>query len=320
MQRIIWSCIFSTAIFFPNFYFTQKSLPGENRKMEENYRSSICVKVPVKNKDGSISYTYGSGSIVVRNKQSFVLTAAHVVDSQREGENKFKPVQVLKYIIQKDLSKKSYYYCIADIVKFDPVTDIAILKPRASILFSNSITMTNDKPYLGRRLYTISSPAGQKNYNTMSFGRVVNLQVLDLVHKRTLMDQSDCSLYFGSSGGALFDEKTGDYVGMMLQVNFNFKANPFLPVRGMRKWSKGTGYEFIFNNTIPMPKDLSSFPIETEASVNHYKKKKQSLEMFLKSRENIPPLIKPKKEDPKDDMFIPKDFLEEILKDLKKGK
>ena len=119
-----------------------------------------------------------------------------------------------------------------------PVTMTAVCYKRdlAALSLPKGVRVEGPKwtaaaPKVGARILAVGSPASL--HGTVSAGMV------SYVGRQTQLwgevDQTDATIYFGSSGGGIYEERSGDLVGIIVglraqQATLNF----FVPVRTLR--------------------------------------------------------------------------------------
>lgn len=212
----------------------------------------------------------GSGVTINKNGVVFVVTAAHVVASNRSVRVvtspsgnplfvvSFAPVFVVKERIENG-RLVGYTTWLADIVKYSDANfgeDLAILKiQQTGLTFPSTVFDTEGKILsIGTKLFHVGSLLGQLGHNSFTTG--VISQIGKILNDR-VYDQTSCVSYPGSSGGGVFTED-GVYVGTLVRgagVGFNL----IVPMRRTLDWAKKTNAMFIFNDN-PTPSILG--PIE----------------------------------------------------------
>ena len=154
------------------------------------------------------SQSIGSGVLYEKDGNVFVLTAAHVI-----GEGKG-----LYIVEQVDIDDETQIQTwTADVVAYETDSDWAILRlvGDTRCIFGGT-TFMHSSPQVGDEVYAVGSPLGEEN--TISEGIVANAN-------RTVNWNLDkhfvvtCAGTHGSSGGGVFDVKTGNCIGIVVRMN-----------------------------------------------------------------------------------------------------
>jgi V8-like Glu-specific endopeptidase len=164
----------------------------------------------------------GSGVFIAKDK---VVTNFHVIENIKENET----------IVIK-LNNGSVFAADGVLVK-DPDHDLAIIQ------FTNSNNIkkieiaelgNTSKVKQGQEVYAIGSPKGLEN--TVTLGIISNNNVTKLLQGVTVF-QHDASIDHGSSGGGLFDKKSGKLLGINFSILSETKqdAGFAIPVRYLKK-------------------------------------------------------------------------------------
>lgn len=179
----------------------------------------------------------GSGTIIYSSPdrqgryESFVMTCAHVIDDavvikkewdsflKKKIEKEFTEqvqVEIFDYV---DLSKVNSSNALrADIVAYDKVVDIAILKldsPKACPYIARLISKDKvDTVKLFTDAYASGCSLGHDPICNQGQITYINEKI---ENKQYLM--SNCSSIFGNSGGALFLAETGEQIGITARIS-----------------------------------------------------------------------------------------------------
>ncbi len=246
------------------------------------------ISVTIKSTSGGIfgSASQGSGVVFTRkdgtDSTSYIWTAGHVVDnlkSQRtviiNGSPKivteFKDAQVVAEF-QEDGRKVGETTVDAKVIRYsDPETgrDLALLQVRKKnfATVENSAVFYSDAvmPPVGTKLYHVGSLLGQFGSNSLTQGTISQTgRVLQLsAASGVVFDQTSVTAFPGSSGGGVFLEKNGEYIGMLVRgagEQFNF----IVPIREMRVWARESKVEWAINQSVALPSAevLKAMPIE----------------------------------------------------------
>ena len=223
------------------------------------------ISVTVKSGSGQ-----GSGVLFTRGEHTFVWTAAHVVDNLR----KTRTVTVngsTKTVVEFDDAAIVQEFkeggrrigetkMDAQIIRYsdaDYGEDLALLLIRKSNFtqVTTRFYLDDEIPEIGTNLYHVGSLLGQFGSNSLTTGVIAQTgRVLEL-GKGTVFDQTTATAFPGSSGGGVFLQKDGRYVGMLVRgagEGFNF----IVPVRRLRAWAKSANVEWAVDPTIALPADF----------------------------------------------------------------
>lgn len=232
----------------PEVAAAEAKLP-ENPVIEKLRAASVMVIVP----GGS-----GSGFLLVRGEQCFVLTAWHVVQGLRESHDgpDGKP-QVTWFdckCVQKTVQDGRIVEEVAyeaEVLKVSQREDLALLRLRKRGAFKSGLEFFGPKqlPPIGTKLLHAGAPLGDIGAQSVipgfysAHGRQVDRQVLD---------QISCSAFPGSSGGLVALED-GRVVGQVVRgANGGFIL--ITTARSTREWAKRAKIEdLLFNPKAPVP-------------------------------------------------------------------
>lgn len=233
--------------------------------------------------------SHGSGTLVTREIDgeaiSFVWTAAHVVDGLRNVREiivngstrklvEYKDAEVVQELQQdgRRIGEVKYDAKVIKVSGADYGEDLAILMIRRKGAYSKAVTakfQDNPKyiPAIGLKLVHVGSLLGQFGANSYTNGIVSQTgKTLPMAGANVqVFDQVTVTAFPGSSGGGVFAEDSGLYVGMLTQgtresQGFNF----IVPIRRIRAWTIKAKIEWVLNPKAKSPKldELDSIPIE----------------------------------------------------------
>ncbi len=203
----------------------------------------------------------GSGTIINYGEYSYVLTAEHVIDQIIELNEKdkiFHPVDVI-HIYNEYGTEVSQTKYLSEVVAYSKEKDIAILKLSKRRAFSSSA-----KPYMkpelkpiGTKIYHMGCYYGRDGYNSFGEG-VITYNGRASVGQRLV--QTNSVVFPGSSGGGIFLQSTGEYIGMVLSMR-DPSIGFYKPVQDIRKWAKTVGYGHLFgdNNEMEQTARMATF-------------------------------------------------------------
>ena len=236
----------------------------------------------------------GSGSLITRtigeDTISFVLTAAHVVDELRttrsvivNGNTKilveYKDAEIVQELQQdgRRIGEVKYEAKVIKVSDADYGEDLALLMVRRKNAYSLSIstkfkTEKNYIPDIGTKLVHVGSLLGQFGANSFTNGLVSQTgRTLTMKGANVkVFDQTTVTAFPGSSGGGVFLEDTGEYIGMLTQgvrqlQGFNF----IVPVRRIHEWATTTNIEWAVDPAAKTPtmKEINALAVEDSGTI-----------------------------------------------------
>jgi len=162
--------------------------PYAPRGLKVSYLSSVAIQII---HDGIYGGT-GSGNYFRLGKHRFILTAAHVVEDEKE-------ILILE---------KGYHGTSAKVVYIDPHADIAILVADEPLRYTKAIPFRRDiNNQMGEKVYHCGHPARE--------GWHISEGLLTGTHLDTLLVNTFA--WPGSSGSVLFDED-GRVIGVLSAI------------------------------------------------------------------------------------------------------
>lgn len=210
----------------------------------------------------------GSGVVRVRKRGeervTFVLTAAHVVESLRKTKEvvdgrtgtkrtiiEFEDAKIIQVLVEdgRTIGKLELY---ARVLKYDAEEDLAVLIVRKKNFADESVTFYTDKdiPSIGTTVAHVGSFLGEKlGSASLSTGVISQL---GRIHKGKIFDQTSAAAFKGSSGGGVYMESDGKLIGLLLRgvdPTFNF----ICPIRRIVAWTKTAKIEWLTNDAVPLP-------------------------------------------------------------------
>lgn len=221
----------------------------------------------------------GSGVVIKRGNTHYILTAAHVVASLRseqteiEGGSKKTKIVFQDALIVTELYENNESVgqtsLKAEVIRYsnaDTGEDVALLKVKKKNALGEGVEFYSegDHPPVGTKLLHCGSLLGQVGSNSVTSGIIS--QVGRVLHN-TIYDQSNTGAFPGSSGGGIFRESDGKYVGMLVR-GAGETFNLFVPISRISTWAKRNGVEFVLWPSINIPSDeeLRKFPLEEKAT------------------------------------------------------
>jgi S1-C subfamily serine protease len=219
----------------------------------------------------------GSGVIKNRDGVSYVLTAGHVVAHLRHTRQVVDPATgSTKTKIEFDDAKivKELYEggrsvgrveMDAEVIRYsdaDNGDDLALLRVRKKDFVSSSTHFYCGDTAIpvGTKLLHVGSLLGQLGSNSLTsgivsqHGRVLNDKVFD---------QSTCAAFPGSSGGGVYREADGLYIGMLVR-GAGETFNLYVPMHRIQAWAKRVNVEWVLDDKIAVPdaKTIKKTPVE----------------------------------------------------------
>lgn len=224
----------------------------------------------------------GSGSLIVREDRTFVLTAAHVIDSLRSTREvvdasgskrtvvEFADARIVQEF-RENGRRVGEVQIDARVLRYsdaDNGHDLALLEVRKGD-FAKATTLFylgNETPDIGTELYHVGSLKGQIGANSLTVGVVSQIgRVLELGSSGVVFDQTTVTAFPGSSGGGVYLKETGEYMGMLVRGSgeqFNF----IVPIRRIQDWAKANCVEWALDPSIPVPETIDG-PLEDTGRV-----------------------------------------------------
>ena len=232
----------------------------------------------------------GSGTLFTREVsagtyKSFVWTAGHVVDDlrtersviDRETGTKriiigFKDCQIYQETIQ-DGRKVKQEYLDCKVICFsngNTGDDQAVLEVRMRNYSQATTTFYSGKeiPGIGTELIHVGSllgDIGSCSFTTGVTSQVGRLLALNDNYAEVVYDQTSAVAFPGSSGGGVFNQETGEYIGMLTAGIRDAQGFAwYVPIRRQREWAKSVNMEWAMDVSVEMPskRELKEIPID----------------------------------------------------------
>jgi S1-C subfamily serine protease len=264
--------------------------------------SQLCIAAPVTDQKildnlQNVSVTIsvdgrgrGSGTLFTREVKpgtfkSYVWTAGHVVDDLRTersvidkktGTKKiivgFKDCQIYQETIQ-DGRKVKQEYLDCKVICYsnsDTGDDQAVLEVRMRNYTRESTTfyLGDEIPGIGTELIHVGSllgDIGSCSFTTGVTSQIGRLLALNDSYAEAVYDQTSAVSFPGSSGGGVFNQETGQYVGMLTAGIRDAQGFAwYVPVRRQLEWARGVNMVWAMDATVPMPsaEDLKEIPLD----------------------------------------------------------
>jgi S1-C subfamily serine protease len=218
----------------------------------------------------------GSGVLIVRGDQTFVLTAAHVIQVLRKTREavdhktgtyktivEFDDAKVIRTTIEQGRTVGRSEFD-AQVVRYsdnETGQDLALLRIRKKGFATCGVRFYLDDsiPTIGTTLLHVGSMHGEVGSNSMTTGIISQVGRL---RGKNVFDQISCPGFSGSSGGGVF-LPDGRYVGCFVRTRgetFNLIA----PVRRIVEWARRAEVLWAIDPSVPMPsaEELQKLPVE----------------------------------------------------------
>lgn len=217
-----------------------------------------------------------SGVCFSRDGETFIWTAAHVVDNLRRVRKvvdprtgtersivEFDDPKIVRILIENNRIV-GRVEMDAEVIRYSDSNhgeDLALLRVRKRDFIRESVVfyLEDEPPDVGTQLFHVGSLLGQVGANSMTTG--IMSQHGRLI-ERKVYDQTTVTSFPGSSGGGVY-LTDGRYIGMIVR-GAGEGFNLIVPIRRIRAWAKSAGVEWAMNPKVPMPSpaELAKMPIE----------------------------------------------------------
>lgn len=177
-------------------------------------------------------HTYGGSGVATSATR--ILTVAHLF-SDAEDNSPAKNIHISVEVRKQTGNIEARLWSDAEIVKIDPVLDVAIIELTDIKLDHWALVDTESSTPVGAAAFVIGAPSSL-SATTATLGYIA-----DRGHSERLKDEhywvSSNGSYHGNSGGPVFDANTGKVIGV-LQAGINGCPNVslFLPVSLIKGW------------------------------------------------------------------------------------
>lgn len=236
----------------------------ENQGEVVSYLNQTAVTIKAGN-------SQGSGSVFVRDGNSYILSAAHVVDSLRStrkvirgGDEKtvveFKPVTVMQLhtVDGKYVGKSEYTGKIVKYSNPEHGEDLVLIKLDKPDAFTTySVIYDGELLPIGTDVQHVGSFRGEFGSNSYSKGYIS--QYGRVIEGKNYF-QTTCTGVAGSSGGGIFDTK-GNLYGILTRGssdNINFCVD----YRRIRNWLKRCNALWVLDHSIEVGEITDDVEVE----------------------------------------------------------
>jgi len=254
-ERQIVASLLILVLSLSYLFFFGEPMPSKKSVLKKLDNVTVLVEV----KGGSGTGTLFSRKDDKGNLVHFVWTSGHVIDDAMIGPDEnmnvsFSDIKISKMNLVGDAMLEKISYS-AKVIKFSGIKgdDLALLELVDKNIFVEDDSVEFASPILvvpGTSLYHVGCMYGSSGYNSVSEGMLANNG--RMIYGK-VFDQSSTTVFPGSSGGGIFNER-GEYVGMitmMREANMNY----FIPVRRMMVWAQDNHLEWALNRDIRMPRE-----------------------------------------------------------------
>lgn len=270
MNRIAFALLVAVCVAPASVHAQTPTIAGESTATLAERLQEVSVTIKA-------GFSTGSGVVKTRDGVNYVWTAGHVVEGNRQTRKvidangtsrtivEFTDVSIVQSLYE-DGRKIGHIEMLAEVIRYsdaDHGEDLALLRVRKKdfITASAAFFLEDKIPTVGTKLLHVGSLHGQGGSNSVTDGIIS--QPGRVLRDGKVYDQTTVTAFPGSSGGGVFFEASGLYVGMLTRgagETFNF----VIPIRRMRVWAERTGVLFAIDENIPVPdaETFAKMPIE----------------------------------------------------------
>lgn len=195
----------------------------------------------------------GSGVITTNGSHSYVWTCAHVLAHLRDRDGNF-PVFTIYTENTEGGRKVSDHRYLATLLKIGEADDIALLKVWQRN-FGKGVRFSRLVPALGAPLWHVGSMRGVRGHNSVSEGCIAAVGRLD----HGVWDQACLTFHFGSSGGGVWDKRTGVCYGLIAAYLYGdpltFGTGFVVPSRRIWEFAEREGVLHTVDDNYAVPMD-----------------------------------------------------------------
>lgn len=279
MSRITKVLVLIVCLFVGYFSLTQGLAVGPPQAattvvarnvFNEAADSSVVVHLPAHG-------CHGTGVTIATPAGQYVLTAAHVVEDARRVEKVkdragrvtntkvfFETVKIIRHDYTEDKLTKTTTVD-ADVVRYSNKLlghDLALLAPRTNIALRSVTFDISFKP-----LGTPTVHCG--TFRAISYNKSVTMGTISGFDRHMpntefgYFNQTTATTFGGSSGGGIFDYRTGKVLGILTR-GFGESVSLYIPSKRVNQWAELNHVQFILNSKLPSrsPAELLSEQIE----------------------------------------------------------
>ena len=196
----------------------------------------------------TVGAIFGSGVCVIRGREIYVWTAAHVVEYAYDpDQNTFTTVTVSRNVVEHGCVVRTQWR-LADVIKYSGERDVALLRVRGWLPVQ-SARFAHGTPDSGTPVTHVGSMLGPSGAQSVTAGIISShgrlIEGKDFV-------QSDAAVAPGSSGGGLFDE-SGKCVGLVLRMHRYAGMTYGVSVDRIRQWARDNGVLWAIDEEVDVP-------------------------------------------------------------------
>lgn len=236
----------------------------------------------------------GSGVIFVNHEYNFAWTDFHVVEdcqsvAEVDGQPKvsYKDVWLSQPVV-KGGTKVGETKMHAKIIACGKRDDLALLV-LTNPAFTKGVTFADGPPRVGTSVWHVGSMHGNMGINSVSLGVVAGVGRLRLRFKDNekegiIYDQASMVAHHGSSGGGIFDKRTGKCLGLVTEFLWASRDDEshgslcFTPARRLREFARRNKVEFAVDASIKVDVSIFANPI-TDGDIPALPKKAEPIPM-----------------------------------------
>lgn len=213
----------------------------------------------------NVASNFGAGTGVIikkENNELYVLTCSHTFAfDEADGKGLKAPIETAPFILSPTSNpsiskivivsmskwidgKKKTITKDAKIVSLDTINDLCILRvPNFEDFTTEIVEMyrENNPPPIGTEIYHVGNFMGTYSYS-VSKGLIAHNSRGHMGEKY----QCDINVSFGSSGGGVFDVKSGKYIGMIVSVYPSIHGVMVTSSKQILRWAEVMGMEKYF--------------------------------------------------------------------------
>jgi len=196
----------------------------------------------------------GTGVLFNRDKSTYILTAAHVINSSIKAK-KFKKeysITITRELYNDSGIKIGLTTIKAEILKYSTKIDAAVLYilPKLFLKSSTKFYLEKAIPKVGSEVWHIGSPYGDRLPISL-FDGIISYLDRKIPFALTPKDQVNIQVIPGCSGGGVFFKKDFKCIGIV--VILTYKQGLFVPIRQIIKWAKEEKIYYLFDSKTTSP-------------------------------------------------------------------
>lgn len=214
--------------------------------------------------------SYGSGVVFKNKSRTFIWTAAHTLVDGKIDSTSYADVWVTSPIFETG-RKVGEDRRLARVIRFNLSEDIAVLEVRQKNWgTSTTFADANYIPVAGNPVWHVGAFEGRAGENSVSdgviaaVGRLRRGYVMNETDNPFVFDQVSMVAHHGSSGGGIFDKKTGKCLGLVTEFLTKNSPGSFcvVPSRRLHEFSKRTSCEWAIDLAFETPQEIEPEIVE----------------------------------------------------------